>query len=379
MSLCSIQFHKLARVQLCFTIDILIQHIIHTIYLALHILLGMIDVLALRGNIVGSLIHSRILLLQFFIIKYEHMEIIRWHDGRFINTSLLYLSLALLLHSFHLIRSHHTVADSIPALETSIKICNLLINQTQLILHLLSFFRVKIGIGIKPVLIFNSSLSLVGKLRFDVITAAINQIQKFAMVFPKLLLQILSRHIWICILRRIVRLTLVQPHDAIDITLLFISLSLRNCFLLAFSILGIQMLINGIVERILAPCCKLFFRQRKIILTISKYNLSVLTISGKGHVDISITLLHGNCNLVIRLQTAAIKLADKLLRSCILLLSHRIFDVFIKRNRSAYLFNLGIRYLLNHRLSLLIRNDNKGSTIFVSLLQEDLFSAIQSS
>ena len=139
------------------------------------------------------------------------------------------------------------------------------------------------------------------------------------------------------------------------------------------------MLINGIVERILAPCCKLFFRQRKIILTISKYNLSVLAISGKGHVDISITLLHGNCYLIIRLQTAAIKLADKLLRSCFLLLSQRTLNVFIKRNRSAHLFNLGIRYLLNCRLSLLIWNDNKGSTIFVSLLQEDLFSAIQSS
>ena len=199
------------------------------------------------------------------------------------------------------------------------------------------------------------------------------------MVFTKLLLQILSRHIWICILRRIVRLSLAQSHDAIGITLLLISLSLRNCFLLTFSILGIQMLINGIVERIFAPCCKLFFRQRKIIFTISKHNFSVLTISGKGHVNILITLFHGNCYMVIRLQTAAIKLADKLLRSCILLLSHRIFDVFIKRNRSAHLFNLGIRYLLNCRLSLLIWNDNKGSTIFVCLLQEYLFSAIQSS
>ena len=199
------------------------------------------------------------------------------------------------------------------------------------------------------------------------------------MVFPKLLLQILSRHIWICIIRRIVRLALAQSHDAIGITLFLISLSLRSCFLLAFSILGIQMLINGIVERILAPCCKLFFRQRKIIFAISKYNLSVLAISGKGHVDISIPFLHGNCNLVIRLQTAAIKLADKLLSSSFLLLSQRTLNVFIKRNRSAHLFNLGIRYLLNCRLSLLIRNDNKGSTIFVSLLQEDLFSAIQSS
>ena len=42
---------------------------------------GLKDVFALRGNIVGSLIHSWILLLQFFIFKYEHMEIIRWHDG----------------------------------------------------------------------------------------------------------------------------------------------------------------------------------------------------------------------------------------------------------------------------------------------------------
>ena len=199
LSLCCIQFHKLVRVQLCFAIDILIQHIIHTIYLAFHILLGMIDVLALRGNIVVSLIHSWILLLQFLIIKYEHMEIIRWHDGSFINTSLLHLSLALLRHCFHLIRSHHAVADSIPVLETSIKISNLLINQTQLILHLLSLFRVKICIGIKPVLIFSSSLPLVGKLRFDVVTATINQIQKFAMVFTILLLQIISSHLCICI------------------------------------------------------------------------------------------------------------------------------------------------------------------------------------
>ena len=199
LSLCCIQFHKLVRVQLCFAIDILIQHIIHTIYLAFHILLGMINVLALRGNIVGSLIHSWILLLQFLIIKYEHMEIIRWHDGSFINTSLLHLSLALLRHCFHLIRSHHAVADSIPVLETSIKISNLLINQTQLILHLLSLFRVKIGIGIKPVLIFSSGLPLVGKLSLDVITTAINQIQKFAMVFTILLLQIISSHLCICI------------------------------------------------------------------------------------------------------------------------------------------------------------------------------------
>ena len=174
-------------------------------------------------------------------------------------------------------------------------------------------------------------------------------------------------------------MSLAQSHDAFGKSFLLISLSLLQLCYFTLTILSIQVLINCVIKRILAPCSKLFFRQGKIIFTISKHNLSVLAISGKGHVDISITLLHGNCNLVIRLQTAAIKLADKLLISCILLLSQRTLNVFIKRNRSAHLSNLGIRYLLNCRLSLLIWNDNKGSTIFVSLLQEYLFSAIQSS
>ena len=149
--------------------------------------------------------------------------------------------------------------------------------------------------------------------------------------------------------------------------------------MLTFIVLAIQTLINGIIECIRAPCSKLFFRQGKIIFAISKHNLSVLAISGKGHVYISITFLHGNCHPVIRLQSAAIKLADKLLISRFLLLSQRTLDVFIKRNRSAHLFNLSIRNLLNRRLSLLIRHNNKASTIFVSLLQEHLLAACKSS
>ena len=202
-------------------------------------------------------------------------------------------------------------------------------------------------------------------------------------------LKILCSHICVCILRRIVRFLITQPDNTFSKALLLLSLSLGSIIIGTLCVLGIQLCTNRGIDGILSPSIKLVlgnnfqlvrvYLRININICICQYHTTIFCITHNFNIRRLITFFHRNRDNIPTFKPAAIKLADKLLISCILLQSHCFFDVFIKRNRSTLLYNTSFRYLLNRRLSLLIRHNNKGSTIFVVFLQEHLFSAIQSS
>ena len=97
ISLSGIEVANLHIGKVCFSTKILIESGINIFQLAMKFFLCLGDFLALRENIVASLIHGRILLLKFLVCKHRHFTLISNGKSLFVDTDFLNVGSTLIL------------------------------------------------------------------------------------------------------------------------------------------------------------------------------------------------------------------------------------------------------------------------------------------